>query len=264
MKAINEQNKVFELIDFLHSKKDNIITGHYGVAFDYYNKKHLYHSLKPKHKFEDDTAYREAFKDAENAQAKYDKVLKTYNDRLSELSFELPYPYTYRYVFNEIFDKWENSTSNKDEAMKHLRECRNKFNDLQDEKIIYFLNASLPFCFFSDLCNTLKDRFETYIQPKYSGLSKALQDNLEGANDEVIESIIDKHKLPHGADKPQWKSNADGARFGKYVGLSYSQLRELFDNDVRANNLPKTNGIDRNDVIQHILMRYKVPRSKQE
>lgn len=106
--------------------------------------------------------------------------------------------------------------------------------------------------------------FNQYIQPKYSGLSKALATYLEGATDEVIESIIDEHKLPQGAVKPKWKSNADGARFGKYVGLSYSQLRELFDNNVRANNLPKTNGIDRKNDIQYILMKYKVPQAKQK
>ena len=258
MIAIKEQNKVFELIDFLHSKKDNIITGHYKVAQVFYDKINLAYSLKPKHALEDDTAYKEALKEKKNATMNFDRVSKTYKDKFNELGFEQLT--TYKSVFSNIFDEWEKGTTNRNEALNQLRECRNKFNDLQDEKIICFLNRVYSL-FFDDLCYILNEKFNLYLKPKYSGLSKALQGYLEGVNDEVIESIIDEHKLPQGADKPKWISKADGARFGKYVGLSYSQLRELFDNDIRANNLPTHNGIDRKDVIKHILSQHKVPQA---
>lgn len=218
-------NKVFELIDFLHSKKDAIIEGHYRVAYDYYKKKNLYHSLRPKHALADDTAYKEAFKDAENAQINYDNVLKTYKEKFYELDFEDRS--FYKGVLSSMFDVWEKNMTKKSEAINQLRECKDKFNDLQDEKVIYFLDRAYS-PFFGDLCDVLSEKFDFYLEPKYSGLSEALQPYLEGASDAVMESIIDERKLPQGADKPIWKHQTDAHRFRSVFNWELKDLNRVF------------------------------------
>lgn len=277
MKAINENNKVFELIDYLFNNIEKIKTYQKLMEkYDTLNNEVDY--LKPKNLLLDDTEYQKKKKEFDEFCIRWEKIIKPYSNKID--SFEIIDKYdrgSFKNDLENILTTWiknitENgSAENKKDALKEIRVYRDKFKALQTDlitKFMWYLGFST---LFSGLeCILIGNSFygigffNQYIQPKYSGLSKALATYLEGATDEVIESIIDEHKLPQGAVKPKWKSNADGARFGKYVGLSYSQLRELFDNNVRANNLPKTNGIDRKNDIQYILMKYKVPQAKQK
>lgn len=262
MKAINENNKVFELIDYLFERKGKI-ENYYKIV-----KKHKLswrdaHSKKPKHKLADETEYKEALNTANEVSENLNRISKQYHDKLNVLSFEHGYS-SYKSQIKSIIEAWINDIgySQKNEAIELLKTYRIKFNELQTENIILFLEYCLFPFFFDDLSYILNETFDKYLEPKYSGLSKALEPYLEGASDDVIESIIDEHKLPHGAVKPKWKRNADGARFGKYVGLENRQLRELFDNDIRTNNIPPD--ANRNNEIRNILLRYKVPQAKQE
>lgn len=277
MKAINENNKVFELIDYLFNNIEKIKT--YQKLMEKYDTLRTeIDNLKPKNELEDDTEYQKKKKEFNEFITTWNKIKEPYSNKID--SFEIIDKYDrglFKNDLENILTTWiknitENgSAENKKDALKEIRDYRDKFKALQTDLITEFMWHLGFSILFSDLECILNGNsfdgvgfFNQYIQPKYSGLSKALQDYLEGATDDVIESIIDEHKLPQGAVKPKWKSNADGARFGKYVGLSYSQLRGLFDNDIRANNLPKTKGIDSNNYIQPILMRFKVPKEKQE
>lgn len=277
MKAINEKNKVFELIDYLFENIEKIKT--YQKLMEKYDTlRNEVDYLKPKNELEDDTEYQKKKKELDDFLIRWKKIIKPYSNKIDSFEFIDKYDrHLFKNDLDNILTTWiknitENgSVENKKDALKEIRVYKDKFKVLQTDLITKFM-WHLGFSFLLDDLKCILNGnsfdgvgfFNQYIQPKYSGLSKELQPYLDGANDEVIESIIDEHKLPQGADKPKWKSNADGARFGKYVGLSYRQMRDLFDNNVRANNLPKTNGIDRKDVIQHILMRHKVPQAKQE
>lgn len=276
-KTINEKNKVFELIDYLFENIEKIKT--YQKIFEKHDTLRTeIRNLEPKNELEDDTEYREKKKELNELITKWNEIKKPYSNKIDSFDFINKYNgRCFKDGFVSILTTWiknitENgSAENKKDALKEIRDYRDKFEALQTDLITEFMRHLGFYFLFDDLERILNGNsfdgvgfFNQYVQPKYSGLSKALQDYLEGANDEVIESIIDEHKLPQGAEKPKWKSNADGARFGKYVGLSYSQLRELFDNNIRANNLPKPNGINRKNGIELILMKYKVPQKKQE
>jgi len=275
MIAIRENNKVFELIDYLFENIEKIKTYQKLMEkYDTLNNEVDY--LKPKNLLLDDTEYQKKKKEFDEFCISWKKIIKPYSNKID--SFEIIDKYDrglFKNDLENILTTWiknitENgSAENKRDALKEIRVYRDKFKALQTDLITKFMFHVGYSILFSDLeCILIGNSFDgigffnQYIQPKYSGLSKALEPYLEGATDDVIESIIDEHKLPQGADKPKWKRNADGARFGKYVGLENRQLRELFNNDIRTNNIPPD--ANRNNEIRNILLRYKVPQAKQE
>lgn len=265
-----ETNKVFELIDYLIKNIENIKK--YEKLMKQYDRlRDEMRYLEPANALEDDTKYKEKEKEFDVLLVKWDEIKKPYNDKINSFEFNR---YYFQKDLKSILNKWIKNIIEKEDAeikknaLNEIREYKDKFTMLQTDLIIKFMRH-LNFDFY-DLDYVLNGStiyddvgfFSKYIQPKYSGLSKALQDYLKGANDEVIESIIDNKQLPHGATKPQWIKKADAVRFGKYVGLEYSQLRELFDNNVKANDKP--NDIDNNNEIRNILSQHKVPQAEQE
>ena len=273
MVAIKEQNKVFELIDFLFENIEKIKTFQkFMEKYDTLNDEMKY--LKPKNELLDDAEYQKKKKEFDDFLITWNRIKKTYNDKIN--SFEFSKRYSFKSEFESILNGWieniieKGDAESKNNALKEIRIYKSKFKALQTEiirKFTWHLSFStqfddLDYILNGSIIHNDEGFFSKYIQPKYSGLSKALQGYLEGVNDEVIESIIDEHKLPQGADKPKWKRKADGARFGKYVGLENRQLRELFNNDIRTNNIPPD--ANRNSEIRNILLRYKVPQAKQE
>ncbi len=253
-------NKIFDLIDCLLKNRDTI-ERYSKVIERKRNLENEVYRLKPKNQLEDDSAYeakkRELDNFVENSEKAFSKIM-SYSEKIESLSFKMTFG-TYKNDLTDILIKWLNSVTDKDEAKKQLQDYRQKYKKLQSDKAQLFLTY-LNGLFFSDLDFILKETFSTYLKNPYEGISLELKLFLENGTDEIIERIIVDKELPPDAQKPKWKRNVDAVRFGRHLGLSNRQLRDLFDNDVRSKNEPPEN--DKNDKIKPILQKYLIPETK--
>lgn len=230
---VQPTNKIFELVDYLYSRIDDIETKYSKVIPNLNIKRRELNELRKKttHPLSDKTTYNRKKEEFESHYKKLEPIFQTFKDKFTELGFELRYG-TYKNDVKETIYNWYDEFSNTEGAKIYLKDYKKKITRLKSDIVLPFISFVLPAFFINDLFEIMDNEFSNALQSNFEGIATDLQAFFSNTTDDVIESIIEYKMLPSGAEKPIAKRETYAVVFGDSCGIKLKDLSQFFRKEI--------------------------------